>query len=183
MTGTFDAEIERVPRARGRGDRPPGEGARHRLRRLPSPLGRRPRGRAAAARLGARDGRQSEIGVELIHYEAALLAALLELDPADLGIPPVEVADTPRRRATAALLEGDLLGAASVLAELGKVSDEAYLRLRAGERLLAEGRRRMRVARRSSERSPSIAASARRGSSPRPSRCWPASNGKRPDGS
>ncbi len=82
---------------------------------------------------------KSEIGVELIHYEAALLAALLELDPADLGIPLATVADTPRRRATAALLDGDLLGAASVLAELGKVSDEAYVRLRAGERLLAEG--------------------------------------------
>ena len=84
--------------------------------------------------------RTSDVGIELIHYEAALLAALLGLDPAELAIPPVEVTDTPRRRATAALLEGDLLGAADALAELGKVNDEAYLRLRAGERLLAEGR-------------------------------------------
>jgi hypothetical protein len=43
-------------------------------------------------------------------------------------------------RATAALLERDLVGAAEALAELGDVTDEAYLRLRAGERLLAEGR-------------------------------------------
>ncbi len=83
--------------------------------------------------------RTSEVGVNLIHYEAALLAALLELDPAELGVPPVEAANTPRQRATAALLEGDLLGAADALAELGKVNDEAYLRLRTGEQLLAEG--------------------------------------------
>jgi hypothetical protein len=63
----------------------------------------------------------------------------LELDPSGLAIPPVGVAETPRQRATAALLEGDLLGAADALEELGKVNDEAYLRLRAGEQLLAEG--------------------------------------------
>ena len=45
-----------VARARRRGDRPPGERARLRLRRVSPPLGRRSRGRAAAARLGARDG-------------------------------------------------------------------------------------------------------------------------------
>ena len=84
--------------------------------------------------------RTSEVGINLIHYEAALLAALLELDPAELGVPPVEAADTPRQRATAALLEGDLVGAADALAELGKVNDEAYLRLHVGSRLLAEGR-------------------------------------------
>ncbi len=84
--------------------------------------------------------RTSEFGIALIHYEAALLAALLELDPEELAIPPVDVADTPRKRATAALLEGDLLGAADALAELGKVNDEAYLRLHVGSRLLAEGR-------------------------------------------
>ena len=83
--------------------------------------------------------RTSEVGVHLIHYEAALLAALLDLDPAGLALPPVEIADTPKQRATAALLEGDLPGAADALAELGKVNDEAYLRLRDGERLLAEG--------------------------------------------
>jgi class 3 adenylate cyclase/tetratricopeptide (TPR) repeat protein len=82
--------------------------------------------------------RTSDVGIWLIHYEAALLAALLELDPAELGIPQVEVTDTLRVRATAALLEGDLLEAADALAELGKVDDEAYLRLRLGERLLAE---------------------------------------------
>ncbi len=32
------------------------------------------------------------------------------------------------------------MAAADALAELGKASDEAYLRLRAGERLLGEGR-------------------------------------------
>jgi hypothetical protein len=83
--------------------------------------------------------RTSEVGIDLIHYEAALLAALLELDPSGLAIPPVGVSETPRQRATAALLEGDLLGAADALEELGKVNDEAYLRLRAGEQLLAEG--------------------------------------------
>ncbi len=102
----------------------------------------------AGDRAGARElldstletARTSEVGIHLIHYEAALVAALLELDPAELGIPPVEVADTPRQRATAALLEGDLAGAADALGELGKVNDEAYLRLRIGEQLLAEGR-------------------------------------------
>ena len=84
--------------------------------------------------------RTSEFGITLVHYEVALVAALLELDPAELGLPPVKAADTPRQRATAALLESDLLGAADALAELGKVNDEAYLRLRAGERMLAEGR-------------------------------------------
>ncbi len=83
--------------------------------------------------------RATEAGVDLIHYEAALLAALLGLDPAELALPPVEAADTPRQRATAALLEGDLLGAADALAELGKVNDEAYLRLHVGRQLLDEG--------------------------------------------
>ena len=83
--------------------------------------------------------RTSEVGIELIHYEAALLAALLGLDPVELAIPQVEVAETPKQRATAALLEGDLLAAADALADLGKVNDEAYLRLRAGERLLPKG--------------------------------------------
>ena len=88
--------------------------------------------------------RTTDVGIGLIHYEAALLAALLGLDPAELAIPRVEVTDTPRQRATAALLEGDLLEAADALAELGKVDDEAYLRLRLGERLAgrrARGRR------------------------------------------
>jgi class 3 adenylate cyclase len=84
--------------------------------------------------------RASEAGMYLIHFEAALLAALLGLDPVELGIPAVATPDTPRKRATAALLEGDLLSAADALAELGKANDEAYLRLRVGERLLAEGR-------------------------------------------
>jgi hypothetical protein len=90
--------------------------------------------------LSLETARTTEFGLRLIHYEAALLAALLELDPAQLALPPVAVADTPRQRATAALLEGDLLGAADALAELGKVNDEAYLRLHVGSRLLAEGR-------------------------------------------
>jgi hypothetical protein len=101
----------------------------------------------AGDRAGARElldstletARTSEIGLHLIHYEAALVAALLELDPAELGIPPVEVAVTPRQRASAALLDGDLAGAADVLGELGKVNDEAYLRLRIGDQLLAGG--------------------------------------------
>jgi hypothetical protein len=83
--------------------------------------------------------RTSEVGLHLIHYEAALVAALLELDPAQLALPRVEAVDTPRERATAALLDGDLLGAADALVELGKVNDEAYLRLRIGEELTAQG--------------------------------------------
>jgi hypothetical protein len=82
----------------------------------------------------------SEVGIDLIHYEAALLAALLELDPSELAMPHVRLAETPRQRATAALLEGDLVGAADALEELGKVIDEAYLRARLGERLLGESR-------------------------------------------
>ena len=74
-----------------------------------------------------------------IHYPAALLAASLQLDPGEVAIPPLEVASAPLRGASAALLEGDLLGAADALAEIGKVSDEADVRLRAGKQLLAEG--------------------------------------------
>ena len=84
--------------------------------------------------------RASEVAMDLIHYEAALLAALLERDPAERAIPPVGVSETPRQRATAALLEGDLVVASDALEELGKVNDEAYLRVRLGERLLGEGR-------------------------------------------
>ena len=102
----------------------------------------------AGDRVGARQlldstleaARTSEFGIDLIHYEAAGLAALLELDPAELGMPPVGVAETPLQRATAALLEGDLVGAADALEELGRVNDEAYLRVCVGERLLGEGR-------------------------------------------
>jgi class 3 adenylate cyclase len=90
--------------------------------------------------LSLETARTTDFGLRLIHYEVALLAALLELDPAQLALPHVAVADTPRQRATAALLEGDLLGAADALAELGKVNDEAYLRLHVGSRLLAQGR-------------------------------------------
>ena len=75
----------------------------------------------------------------MIAYEAALVTALLDLDSEHLPLPPVAVLDTPQRRATAALLDRDLVGAADALAELGQVSQEAYLRLRAGERLLGEG--------------------------------------------
>ncbi len=70
----------------------------------------------------------------------ALVAAMLDLDREQLGVPPVAPLDTPRSRAAAALYEHDLLGAADALAELGAASHEAYLRLRAGERLLGEGR-------------------------------------------
>jgi predicted ATPase/class 3 adenylate cyclase len=82
----------------------------------------------------------SEIGMKLIHYEAGLVAALLGVEPVKFGIPTVGVADTPRQRATAALLAGDLLRAADDLAELGSVVDEAFLRLRLGKQLLVEGR-------------------------------------------
>ena len=78
--------------------------------------------------------------MELVHYETSLVAVLLGLDPRELGIPPVANPGTPRDEATAALYEGDLAGAADALADLGKVNDEAYLRLHLGERLLAEGR-------------------------------------------
>ncbi|HSG12465.1 MAG TPA: hypothetical protein VLA22_01200, partial [Gaiellaceae bacterium] len=81
----------------------------------------------------------NEFAMDLVHYEASLVAVLLDLDPRELGIPPVMVADTPGLRATAALLERDLVGAAEALAELGDLTDEAYLRLRGGERLLDEG--------------------------------------------
>ncbi len=83
--------------------------------------------------------RTSESGVLLVDYEAAFLAALLDLDPAELALPSKTDTGTPRERATAALLEGDLLGAADVLAELGNRKDEAFLRLRAGERALIQG--------------------------------------------
>ncbi len=82
--------------------------------------------------------RTFEIGMSLVAYEASLVAALLDLEPALLGIPPVEDRDSPLRRAAAALHDSDLLAAADALAEHGKASDEAYLRLRAGERLLAK---------------------------------------------
>ncbi len=84
--------------------------------------------------------RTFEIGMGLVAYEASLVAALLDLDPALLGIPPVENRNSPLRHAAAALHDSDLLAAADALAEHGSASDEAYLRLRAGERLLGEGR-------------------------------------------
>jgi class 3 adenylate cyclase/tetratricopeptide (TPR) repeat protein len=76
---------------------------------------------------------------DLTQYGQALLAAFLKLDPEGLPIPPLETAETPLQRATAALLEGDLVGGADALAEIGMVSDEADVRLRAGKQLLAEG--------------------------------------------
>ena len=84
--------------------------------------------------------RTSEIGVHLVDYEASFLAALLGLDPVELGIPLPSATETPRQRATAALLDGDLLRAIDALIELGKVNDEAYLRLHVGSQLLADGR-------------------------------------------
>jgi tetratricopeptide (TPR) repeat protein len=42
-------------------------------------------------------------------------------------------------RAFAAVLDGDFEGAAHVFAEMGDLTDESYARLRAGEKLLAEG--------------------------------------------
>jgi class 3 adenylate cyclase len=84
--------------------------------------------------------RASEIGMDLVDYEASFLAALLGLDPAELGIPPASATETSRQRATAALLDGDRLRAIDALVELGKVNDEAYLRLSVGEVMLAEGR-------------------------------------------
>jgi hypothetical protein len=84
--------------------------------------------------------RETAIGLEIIEFEALLVTALLDLDPEQLGLPRVAVLDTPVRRASAALYDGDLLAAADALAELGHATLEGYLRLRAGERLLNEGR-------------------------------------------
>ena len=76
--------------------------------------------------------------MQIIDFEASLVAALLEVAPAELGIPPV-VPDSPLGHAVSALYEHDLLAAADAVAAMGKLTHEAYLRLRAGERLLAEG--------------------------------------------
>jgi len=84
--------------------------------------------------------RETEADFELLQYQAALLAAFLELDPEGLAIPHFEVAETPLQRASAALLESDLVGGADVLAAIGRASDAADVRLRAGRRLLADGR-------------------------------------------
>jgi class 3 adenylate cyclase/tetratricopeptide (TPR) repeat protein len=96
---------------------------------------------------GARAALQSAIEMvaraeapDVISYEGALVAAVLEVDPAELGVGRVLAEDLPRRRAAVALYEGDFVGAADVLEELGFASDEFYLRLRGGRRLLAEGR-------------------------------------------
>ena len=83
--------------------------------------------------------RSTGLGIKLIEYDVALVAAMLDLDREQLGVPPVAPLNA-RSRAAAALYEHDLLGAADALAELGAASHEAYLRLRAGERLLGEGR-------------------------------------------
>jgi hypothetical protein len=77
---------------------------------------------------------------DLITYEGELVAALLDLDATELGVVRSAAEDTPKRRAEAALHDRDFLRAADHLAELGFVSDEMYLRLEAGQRLLAEGR-------------------------------------------
>ncbi len=77
---------------------------------------------------------------DLITYEGELVAALLDLDATELGVVRSADDDTPKRRAEAALHDRDFLRAADHLAELGFVSDEMYLRLRAGEQLLVDGR-------------------------------------------
>ena len=115
----------------------------------------------------------------MIEYEALLVTALLDLDPEQLGLPPVAVLDTPVRRASAALYDGDLLAVADALAELGQASHEGYLRLRAGERLLGEGRVEEGVVS-SSARSRSTEKSARHASSLRPRPCSPAPSGAPP---
>jgi class 3 adenylate cyclase/tetratricopeptide (TPR) repeat protein len=73
----------------------------------------------ALAWLGVTLGRGEEVG------------ELLRSDPLD----------TPWTRAGEAVLEGDLAGAADLLGEIGAVSQEAFLRLRAAEQLVEEGRR------------------------------------------
>jgi class 3 adenylate cyclase/tetratricopeptide (TPR) repeat protein len=73
-------------------------------------------------------------------YEVSVLVALLEHDPKKLGLPEPPADRLPKSRATEALLQGDLLRGADALEELGDVSREAYVRLTAGERLLAAGR-------------------------------------------
>jgi predicted ATPase/class 3 adenylate cyclase len=77
---------------------------------------------------------------DLITYEGAVVASLLELDPEQLGLSPIVDDGTPRRRAAAALYEHDLSGATDALAELGFASDEMYFRLHVGKELLAEAR-------------------------------------------
>ncbi len=120
---------------------PQARDAARRPRLVPPVHGRKHRGGTATAGLRARN-RTRLRGRRGIHpLRRGRAAALLELDPAALTIPPVDNLDTRRdKRATAALLDGDLLGATEALAELGKAADEAYLRLRLGETLLSEGR-------------------------------------------
>jgi tetratricopeptide (TPR) repeat protein len=84
--------------------------------------------------------RTSEIGMGLVDYEASFAAVLLGLNPRELGVPLPSVTETPRQRATAALLDGDLVRTLDALVELGKVNDEAYLRLSVGQVMLGEGR-------------------------------------------
>jgi class 3 adenylate cyclase/tetratricopeptide (TPR) repeat protein len=73
----------------------------------------------ALAWLGVRLGRADDV------------AALLNSDPLD----------TPWTRAGKAVLAGDLAGAADLLGEIGALSQEAFLRLRAAEQFVGEGRR------------------------------------------
>jgi class 3 adenylate cyclase/tetratricopeptide (TPR) repeat protein len=73
----------------------------------------------ALAWLAVRLGREDEV------------AALLNSDPLD----------TPWLRAGKAVLDGDLAGAADLLGEMGALSQEAFLCLRAAEELVAAGRR------------------------------------------
>jgi hypothetical protein len=49
--------------------------------------------------------------------------------------------ETPRIKAARAILDSDFIGAAVLFAELGAVPDEAYARLRAAERFVAEATR------------------------------------------
>jgi tetratricopeptide (TPR) repeat protein len=73
----------------------------------------------ALAWLGLTLGREEEV------------SELIESDPLD----------TPWIRAGKAVLAGDLRGAADLLGEIGALSQEAFLRLRAAEQLVGEGHR------------------------------------------
>ena len=61
--------------------------------------------------------------------------------PSDLPTLGTSRSNTRFRKAALAFVEGDLVGAAAIYAEIGSLVDEAQLRLRAAEQLIGVGRR------------------------------------------
>ncbi len=74
-------------------------------------------------------------------HQLAWAASMLGRETAVLAVIEREPFQSPWARAVQAVASGDLRGAADILGRIGALTAEAFYRLRAAERLVAEGRR------------------------------------------